>query len=116
MKRLMQSYAMYFNRKYGTKSHVFDSRYVSCLIEDGRYFLEVSRYIHLNPVRASMVRNPLDYKYSSYDSIVSKKENELLSRQEVLDYFKGNQAEQYRIFVQKYASAVGKHIEVKICY
>lgn len=31
-------------------------------------------------------------------------------------YFKGNQAEQYRIFVQKYASAVGKHIEVKICY
>ncbi len=100
MKRLMQSYAMYFNRKYGTKGHVFDSRYVSCLIEDGRYFLEVSRYIHLNPVRASMVRNPLDYKYSSYDSIVSKKENELLSRQEVLDYFKGNQAEQYRMFVE----------------
>ena len=47
-----------------------------------------------------MVRNPLDYKYSSYDSIVSKKENELLSRQEVLDFFKGNQAEQYRMFVE----------------
>ena len=54
MKRLMQNYAMYFNRKYGTRGHVFDSRYVSRLVEDERYFLEVSRYIHLNPVKAGM--------------------------------------------------------------
>ncbi len=38
------------------------------LIEDEVYFLEVSRYIHLNPVKALMVRGPLDYKYSSYGS------------------------------------------------
>lgn len=100
MKRLMQNYAMYFNRKYGTRGHVFDSRYVSCLVEDGRYFLEVSRYIHLNPVRACMVRSPLDYKYSSYESFVSDKENELLDRKDVLKYFKGNQEEQYRMFVE----------------
>ncbi|MGN0483396.1 MAG: transposase [Lachnospiraceae bacterium] len=100
MSRLMQNYAMYFNRKYGTRGHVFDSRYVSCLIEDGGYFLQVSRYIHLNPVRASMVRNPLEYKYSSYVSFILNKENGLLSRQEVLSYFKGNEAEQYRQFVE----------------
>lgn len=100
MKYLMQNYAMYFNRKYGTRGHVFDSRYVSCLIEDGRYFLEVSRYIHLNPVRACMVRAPLDYKYSSYRSFFLDKENELLDKQNILDYFKGNQAEQYRMFVE----------------
>lgn len=100
MSRIMQNYAIYFNHKYGTRGHVFDSRYVSCLIEDGRYFLEVSRYIHLNPVKAFMVRNPLDYKYSSYESILSDKENELLSVQEILDYFKGNQTEQYRMFVE----------------
>ena len=100
MQRLMQSYAMYYNRKYGTKGHVFDSRYVSCLIEDGRYFLEVSRYIHLNPVRACMVRSPLEYKHSSYDSFVSDKENELLDSKEVLDHFKGDQTEQYRMFVE----------------
>ena len=100
MQRLMQSYAMYYNRKYGTKGHVFDSRYVSCLIEDGRYFLEVSRYIHLNPVRACMVRSPLEYKHSSYDSFVSDKENELLDSKEVLNYFKGDQTEQYRMFVE----------------
>lgn len=100
MNRLMQNYARYFNQKYGTRGHVFDSRYVSCLVEDGRYFLEVSRYIHLNPVRASMVRNPLEYGYSSYESYIRKKENELLTTQEVLSYFKGSDVEQYRQFVE----------------
>lgn len=100
MNRLLQKYAMYFNRKYGTRGHVFDSRYVSCVIEDGKYFLEVSRYIHLNPVRACMVRAPLEYRYSSYGSFFSDKKNELLSPQEVLDYFQGNQTEQYRLFVE----------------
>lgn len=100
MKYLMQNYAMYFNRKYGTKGHVFDSRYVSCIIEDGIYFLEVSRYIHLNPVRACMVRNPLDYKYSSYEFFFSEEESGLLYRKEILDYFRGNQKEQYRMFVE----------------
>lgn len=100
MKYLMQNYAMYFNRKYGTKGHVFDSRYVSCIIEDGIYFLEVSRYIHLNPVRACMVRNPLEYKHSSYEIFFSEEESGLLYRKEILDYFRGNQKEQYRMFVE----------------
>ena len=61
MKRLLSSYARNFNNKYGYSGHLFDSRYTSCLIEDAIYFLEVSRYIHLNPVRAGMVREPVTY-------------------------------------------------------
>ena len=88
MKYLMQNYAMYFNRKYGTKGHVFDSRYVSCIIEDGIYFLEVSRYIHLNPVRACMVRNPLDYEFISSGArnfiiIIGKTRNDFKIKREV---------------------------------
>ncbi len=74
MKPLMQNYAMYFNSTYGYTGHVFDSRYTSCLIEDGRYFLEVIRYIHLNPVKAAMVKTPLDYEYSSYKFYVNNEE------------------------------------------
>ena len=55
MKPVMNHYARMFNQKYGYDGHLFDSRYTSCLIEDDRYFLEVSRYIHLNPVKATMV-------------------------------------------------------------
>jgi REP element-mobilizing transposase RayT len=99
MKRIMGNYAKYFNQKYGFKGHLFDSRYVSCITEDPRYFLEVSRYIHLNPVRAKMVREPLDYEYSSYASYVSGKIDHL-NKEKVLGYFNGNQEEEYRMFVE----------------
>jgi hypothetical protein len=99
MKRIMGNYAKYFNQKYGFKGHLFDSRYVSCITEDPRYFLEVSRYIHLNPVRAKMVREPLDYEYSSYASYVSGK-IDYLNKEKVLGYFNGNQEEEYRMFVE----------------
>ena len=45
MQPVMNHYARMFNQKYGYDGHLFDSRYTSCLIEDYRYFLEVSRYI-----------------------------------------------------------------------
>ena len=53
MKAIMSSYARTSNQRNSYTGHLFDSRYVSCLIEDERYFLEVSRYIHLNPVKGA---------------------------------------------------------------
>ena len=103
MKHLMQNYAMYFNRKYGTRGHVFDSRYVSCLIEDGRYFLEVSRYIHLNPVKAHMVNNPEDYGWSSYRTMLGISDDKLTARDRTLSYFKGKDVYGYRGFVEERA-------------
>ena len=66
MQRLLQNYTKWFNAKYGLVGHLFGSRYTDCMIRDERYFLEVSRYIHLNPVKAGIVDNPLDYAFSSY--------------------------------------------------
>lgn len=104
MKPLMQNYAMWFNQKYGYEGHVFDSRYTSCLIEDERYFLEVSRYIHLNPVKARMVRGPLDYAYSSYKTYMAETENKditsLVEKERILGAFRNNPREQYRMFVE----------------
>lgn len=119
MKPLMQNYAMWFNQRYGYIGHVFDSRYTSCLIEDERYFLEVSRYIHLNPVKAQMVREPLAYEYSSYGLFVEDTENsekctykterstkvmeiirDLVETNRVLNCFRNNPREQYRMFVE----------------
>ena len=99
-KRIMCNYAKYYNQKYGYSGHLFDSRYVSCIIKDSIYFLEVSRYIHLNPVKAKMVRNPLDYLYSSYAAYVSDSANNYIDKEEVLSYFCGKRTEQYRMFVE----------------
>ena len=68
------------------------------------YFLEVSRYIHLNPVKAQMVREPLDYKYSSYANFLSDDKDTLFSQvidtSRVLSGFRNNPHEQYRMFVE----------------
>ena len=116
MHKLLLTYSANYNIKYKLTGHLFENRYTAQLIEDERYFLEVSRYIHLNPVKAQMVRSPLDYKYSSYELFVDspekfaddeKKKNkvsglisDMVETDRVLGAFKHNNREQYRMFVE----------------
>lgn len=65
MGRLFTSYGVYFNKKYKRQGPLFGDRFKSKLIQKDSYFLEVSRYIHLNPVKANLVKDPQDYPYSS---------------------------------------------------
>jgi putative transposase len=55
MRKLLTWYAIYFNRRHGRTGHLFENRYKSILCEEEPYFLELVRYIHLNPVRAGIV-------------------------------------------------------------
>jgi len=64
MSSLTTSYSMYFNRKYQHFGPVFQNRFKSVLIENDSYFLELSRYIYLNPVKARLVSDPMRYQYS----------------------------------------------------
>lgn len=75
MKSVNVSYAMYFNRKYRRCGHLFQDRFKSEVVDDDRYLLELSRYIHLNPVRAGMVRNAADYTWSSYRTYIGLAED-----------------------------------------
>lgn len=59
-------YARYINKKYDLVGHVFQGRYGAELIDSQRYFIDTSRYIHLNPYKASLVVDPADYPWSSY--------------------------------------------------
>lgn len=120
MQRILHPYARIFNDRYHFSGHLFEGRYTSRLIEDERYFLEVSRYIHLNPVKAQMVREPLNYQYSSYGLFVNHREpagqpegnpssplsqiptmfSDLVTTDRVLGAFRHNSREQYRMFVE----------------
>ena len=66
MQYLNGSYTSYFNRRHRRAGHLFQGRFKGHLIEEQGYFLEVSRYIHLNPVRAKIVDRPEQYEFSSY--------------------------------------------------
>ena len=67
---LNTSYTNYFNAKTKRAGHLFQGRYHAILVEKDRYALELSRYIHLNPVRAHLVTDPLRYAWSSYSVYV----------------------------------------------
>ena len=115
MQKILSVYAEEFNHRHGYNGHLFEGRYTASLIEDERYFLEVSRYIHLNPVKAMMVREPGAYPYSSYNLFLKGSGEELVTgwdgawRQlisdltdtsRVLSCFNHTPAEQYRMFVE----------------
>ena len=70
IQHILGRYAGCYNRKYELSGHVFQGRFTSSLVRNDRYFLEVSRYIHMNPVKAQMVDSPADYLYSSYSLFV----------------------------------------------
>lgn len=66
MQYLNGSYTSHFNRRHRRCGHLFQGRFKGHFLEEQGYFLEVSRYIHLNPVRAKMVALPEQYPWSSY--------------------------------------------------
>ncbi|MCK4244138.1 MAG: transposase, partial [Candidatus Omnitrophica bacterium] len=66
MHYLNSSYTVYFNSLHKRIGHLFQGRYKSLLVEKDPYLPALSRYIHLNPVRKNLVKNPQDYPWSSY--------------------------------------------------
>ena len=67
-----QSYTTYFNRKYKTVGHLFQGRYKAILCDRDEYLLSLVNYIHLNPVRAKIVKTPDEYQWSSHLSYIKK--------------------------------------------
>jgi REP element-mobilizing transposase RayT len=70
MQWVMQSHAARMNRAHGRAGHLFQGRFRSVLVEADSHLHELTRYIHLNPVRAGLVRRPEDYEWSSYRAYV----------------------------------------------
>jgi len=66
MQALGRSYVRYINSRYTRTGTLWEGRFKACMIDSDAYFLTVSRYIELNPVRAGMVDHPAEYAWSSY--------------------------------------------------
>ena len=96
-------YAGYFNFRYGKHGHVFENRYHSIPVEVDAYLLVLSRYIHLNPVVAGIVKRPEDYPGSSYREYLGARPLSLIKCDLVLDTLSENREKQrdiYKEFVQ----------------
>ena len=106
MRRLLTGYAVSFNKRHKRSGHLFQNRYKSILCEEEPYFLQLVRYVHLNPLRAHLVPDldSLDsYPYTGHSTIMGKCDRGWLDTEYVLAQF-GNRKEParelYRTFVE----------------
>ena len=102
MQNINTSYTVFVNRKYGRSGHLFQGRYKAFIINKERYLLVLGRYIHLNPVRAGVVRRPEDFGWSSYRDYLSVRSDGLVDTDETLGLFskrRGLAIRRYREFV-----------------
>jgi REP element-mobilizing transposase RayT len=70
MKTLLQRFTRWFNREHNRRGTLWEERYKSVIVESGVAARTISAYIDLNPVRAGMVNDPADYRWSSYGEAV----------------------------------------------
>jgi REP element-mobilizing transposase RayT len=82
-----QRYTMYFNKKYKTVGHLFQGRYKVILCDRDKYLLTLVKYIHLNPVRARVVKRVHEYRWSSHNSYAGKSGDGIIDRDQVLRMF-----------------------------
>jgi putative transposase len=68
MQALGRRYVRYFNRSYRRSGTLWEGRFKSGVVQSERYLLICQRYIELNPVRAGMVVDPANYRWSSYQA------------------------------------------------
>jgi len=72
MSNLLNSYARYFNIKHNRKGPLWEGRFKNVLVETDEQLLHLTRYIHLNPVTASLVNKPEKWPASSYREYISE--------------------------------------------
>lgn len=90
MRKLLTGYAVSFNRRHRRTGQLFQNRYKSIICQEEPYFLELVRYIHLNPIRAIIVStlSELDrYPYSGHSALMGKKERPWQDIDSVLAFF-----------------------------
>jgi putative transposase len=73
-----QRFTMYFTWRYGTVGHLFQGRYKAILCDKDAYLLSLVKYLHFNPVRSGIVRQPEEYRWSSHREYLGMDNNGLV--------------------------------------
>jgi REP element-mobilizing transposase RayT len=107
MRKLLTGYAISYNKRHKRYGHLFQNRYKSIVCDEDTYFLELVRYIHLNPLRAGLVDTlaKLDwYRWCGHSAVMGRRKNAWQDFGYVLARFslsKKSARRLYRRFVQK---------------
>lgn len=109
MQWIQTAYSVYYNRNHKRSGHLFQGRYKSVLVENESYWHILSLYIHLNPIRAGMVKKLREYKWSSYHDYVNvMKRNKWVNSEAVLEGICSNKQESRREYRKLIREASGR--------
>ncbi|MDI6758928.1 MAG: transposase [Candidatus Omnitrophota bacterium] len=103
MRRLLTSYAVYYNIKHVRSGYLFQNRYKSIICDKEEYLLSLIKYIHLNPVKAKIigVDSLNEYRWTGHREIIGEGQEGIIKREEVLEYF-GKSQKQARQAYEEY--------------
>jgi REP element-mobilizing transposase RayT len=108
MQSLQFRYTRNINIRYRTWGHLFQGRYKAILCQKDVYFLELSAYLHLNPVRAGLVEDPAKYPWSSYPSYLGQEKGDLVDRDFLFSQFSVKRSVARREYEQFVKSRMGQ--------
>lgn len=100
MQRLLTSYTIRFNLNHKRHGHLFEGRYKAILCDKNSYLLELLRYIHLNPVRAKLVKDPAAWPWSGHTALLGGGNPAHLDTEETLSYFSQEQSSATKSYAQ----------------
>jgi putative transposase len=90
MRKLLTGYVVNFNRRYRRWGHLFQNRYKSIICEEDPYLLELTRYIHLNPIRARIVKDTEElasFPWTGHSALMGRVKRPWQREKAVLAYF-----------------------------
>lgn len=112
MRHINGIYTQRFNRRYKMDGQLFRGRYKAILVDADNYLLELVRYIHLNPVRAGIVRRPEEYLWSSHRGYLTESDKwKWLQKEFVFGMLNENKAGRERAFLNFIGQGDSKDIK-----
>jgi hypothetical protein len=102
MRRLLTGYAISYNRRHRRWGHLFQNRYKSIIWDEDAYFAELVCYIHLNPLRARLVKSLTQlnrYRWSGHGDLMGKIKNEKVSIKELRSGSRRNEVSGVRALI-----------------
>ena len=110
MRKLLTGYALYFNRRHRRRGFLYQNRYKSVLCQEETYLLELVRYIHLNPLRAKLVKDMRGlnkYKWSGHSVLVGERKADWQTTDEILERFGSKRREAIDKYIKFVEEAKG---------
>jgi putative transposase len=98
LQSLLTGYAQRFNKIHHRRGHLFEGRYKAIVCDRDSYLLELVRYIHLNPVRASLVKQPGKWQWSGHGEYLGKEKRGLIDSGPVMGQLRT--AASYEAFIR----------------